>query len=280
VAECMCECHGRGVYGTCSIEGGCGHLHDDSRRCAQGRFCARKEPERDENGEPTGKFLAAMITVERGLCATCERKVEHAVGTLAEDALILSTMLGESGAAEVLVDGSRDLPTPLRLSLEALRAEIDTELQAWVEPVAERLGIEWDTQAAGRSRTMPRIVRAARVLGAAISTLLRLPVQEHPAWHNGLPVWDPAEDCQGTIVRDGIDGAISLLDLHRRSFAATGQTVLRNRLPTPCPWCDFAALVRLDGADHVECENCHKEIDERHYNWLVHVLVAQQESIA
>jgi hypothetical protein len=282
--NCMCECHGRGVYGMCSIEGGCGHLHAEqaaspaaSRRCAQGRFCARKEPERDEHGKPTGKYLAAVIETERGLCGTCQSRVARAVKSLAVDALQLSAMLGESGAAEVFVDGSRDLPTPMRLSLEALRSEIDSELQCWAEPVAEVLGVEWDTGAMRQTRTMPRIVRAANLLGAALPTLFALPDQEHPAWADGYPVWDEILDCQDTLIRDGIAGALSLLDLHRRSYAATGQTILRHRLPTPCPWCDFLTLVRLDGSDHVECENCQKTVDQQHYDWFVRILLAQQQ---
>jgi hypothetical protein len=274
---CSCDCHGHGKFGTCSIEGGCGHLHVE-HRCAQDKFCALKAPERDASGKPTGKWLPQVIEIERGLCRACTSRVGKAVSALAEDALILTFLLGDQGtASEVCVAASPELRVPVRLTIEALRADIDTELTAWAEPVADKLGIEWDTADMTRTRIMPRIVRAVHLLRSAVPTLLALPEQDHPAWADGMPVRD-AEGRQRYLARDGVAGALSLLELHRRAYAATGRTHLVHRLPTPCPWCDHRTLVRHNGQSHVECENCAHTVEEKLYDWFVGASLAAQQS--
>lgn len=279
---CPCDCHGHGVYGVCDIGGGCGHLHEDTERhCARADRCADRSPERDEAGKHTGEWIPATITTDRGLCAACVRDVEHALNHLTGDVVELTMILGRAGApGDVLVSTTPELPIPIRVSIEALRAEIDTELQAWAEPVAEALGIDWDTNAMGRTRMGPRVQRAAQLLGRAVDTLIGLAPQEHSAWINGEPAWDHDLDCQDTRSRDGVDAALDFIDLHRRAYAALGRTSLVHRLPTPCPWCDQLTLVRYNGADQVECETCHRHIEEMHYSWFVAVLVREQQRAA
>lgn len=63
-----------------------------------------------------------------------------------------------------------------------------------------------------------------------------------------------------------VDTAVELNDLHRKIRRMLGQTRIVQRLPTPCPWCDTAALVRDVGS--IECRDCGKLIDEMHYDWL------------
>jgi hypothetical protein len=291
VSGCTCVCHGGGPYAVCDVtdgyDGGCGHLHTDTpddvdtqRRCARGTRCADRSPERDPNGKPTGAMLAAPITTDRGLCTGCVRDVTHALGHLTGDVVELTMLLGRVGmSAEVVVSSSPDLQIPIRVNVEALRAQIDSELQAWAEPVAEQLGIEWDTTAVHRTRMGPRVQRAAHLLTRSVDTLLALPPQEHPAWVDGEPAWDIELDCQDTVIRDGVDAGITLIDLHRLAYAALGRTKLVHRLPAPCPWCDRVSLVRHNGSDHVECEHCHRKIDQRHYDWLVAVVLREQERL-
>jgi len=279
--RCTCDCHGQGIYGTCSIEGGCGSVgcgRDDERRCAAGHDCGDRYPERDESGKTTGLWLPRQITVDRGLCPACTRNVTYALGHLTLDVVELSMLIGSGDViAETVVASSPDPTVPIRLALEALRAEIDTELQAWAEPVAEKLNVPWDTSMMGRTRIGPRVQRATQLLLRAVDTLIALPEQEHSAWANGEPVWDFTLDCQDVETRDGIAAGLGFIDLHRRCYSALGRTKLVHRLPTPCPWCDRPTLIRNNGADWVECENCHRQIEEKYYSWFVQVLVREEE---
>jgi hypothetical protein len=292
VNTCGCACHGAGPYGACDVEGGCGSAgcdYDIDHRCARGDHCQDREPVRDTDGRHTGTWLPRRIDVERGLCDTCTRTVEHALHHLTGDVVELSMLIGRSGTlTETIVTSTRDLPIPISVTLEALRAEIDTELQAWAEPVAEQLNVEWDTAAMGHTRMAVRVQRAAQLLANAVDTLLALDPQEHPAWEHGEPVRAPEflpDHVQDTVIRDGVDGALALLHLHRLAYSAAGRTELVHRLPTPCPWCDFRALVRHNGSSEVTCENCRRHIEERHYSWFVSVLVEletrrQQEAMS
>lgn len=281
---CPCECHGHGPGHPCSIEGGCGsvgcdYLDRPEHRCASGDHCKGRTPQRRDDGTPTGMWLAATIATARGLCDRCLSDVTHAINHLTGDVVELTMMLGRIVPNEPgdIVTYSPTLKIPLQVNLEALRAEIDSELQSWVEPVAEMLGIDWDTDTMRRSRLAVRVQRAAHLLAQAVDTLVGLPDTEHPAWADGLPVWDHDLGCQDTTVRDGVDAGLHMIELHRRAYAALGRSRLVHRLPTPCPWCDVKMLVRNNGEDHVECENCHKVIPERHYSWLVSVLVREQQ---
>ena len=65
--------------------------------------------------------------------------------------------------------------------------------------------------------------------------------------------------------------------LHHRVRLVAGRTKLVHRLTPACPWCDQTTLVRYNGSTHVECENCRKMIDEKHYSWFVTVLVNEEK---
>jgi len=56
---------------------------------------------------------------------------------------------------------------------------------------------------------------------------------------------------------------------------ATGMGALVHYLAAPCPTCDLVALVREDGADYVECRNCHRLWTEEEYRRLCVILAAE-----
>jgi predicted Fe-S protein YdhL (DUF1289 family) len=287
---CSCMCH-LGPHYECDVtggyDGGCGYLHgpppeaegvDTEHRCARGEQCAGRTPERNDRGEPTGRWLAAVISAERGLCDGCRRDLDNALNHLVGDVVELSMLIGHitPSAPGDIVSQSPTMKIPLQVNIEALRAEIDSEVQAWAEPVAEALGIEWDTDSMHRSRLTVRVQRAVHLLARAVDAMLSLGVQEHPAWIDGEPLWD-GEGFQETTLRDGIDAAISLISLHRRAYSLLGRSKLVHRLDPPCPYCDHKKLVRHNGDDHVVCEGCHRTIAEKHYDWFVAVLVHEEE---
>lgn len=69
------------------------------------------------------------------------------------------------------------------------------------------------------------------------------------------------------------DTAVELADLHGKIRSQRGLTRRLQLLPTPCPVCDVAALVRDVG--QIGCENCGKIIDEMHYDWFAGYVVDQ-----
>lgn len=253
----QCECHEHGAGHPCTVQGGCGHLHPE-----------------------TTTWVGTRIAAPHGVCHICASHIGHAIGHLPLDVAELTVLMAATGAAAG--DKVRSTPTPpipIRVGVEALRAEIDHEVQCWVEPVAERLGIVWDTGGAHRSRLGHRVQHGARLLSRAVPTLLGLPVQEHPAWSDGEPVFD-SDGCQDTVCRDGIAGALYLVELHRRVFVSAGRSRLVHRLGAPCCWCGQRTLTRENGASVVRCESvvCRgRAVPERHYDWLVAVVAAEEK---
>lgn len=67
------------------------------------------------------------------------------------------------------------------------------------------------------------------------------------------------------------DSAEEVHDIHRRVRRLLGQTRFAQRLPTPCPSCDTAALVRT--VDQINCEECGTVIREEHYEFMATVIL-------
>lgn len=67
------------------------------------------------------------------------------------------------------------------------------------------------------------------------------------------------------------DTAVELDDLHQKVRRALGQTRFAQRIPTPCPECDVAALVRT--VDQIDCRSCGAQIPESHYEFFANVLI-------
>lgn len=224
--ECDCDCHGMaGAYAACSYDEGCGHLHADE----------------------TTELRGGAILTPEGLCEGCTRRVASALAELPTDYVELNLLLasGESGIFSDMVTGTRELPIPIRVSVEALQASIVHETQAWAEPVAERLGVDWDTARVAHCRPGHTLQRASQLLANAVGTLLALPAQEYR--HHSTGEWHEL---------DGIDGAIELLRLHDLVRFVAGKTKLVHRLPAPCPRCERMSLVRHNGSEVVQCEGC------------------------
>ena len=271
---CECRCHGQGVYGACSIEGGCGHLHAEDRRCVSGPACVKRERANPDDGT---RWLGALLVQPEGMCPACITSVGHTIGYLPYDVGELTALIAADGVSGgEIVSSSRELPVPIRLGVEALRAEIDFELQYWAEIVAAETDAEWDSAKIARYRQQDRVQRAADFLSLRVDTLVKIVPQERCAWTmDGEPMRDDAGDRE-VIELSGLDGALRMLELHRRVYSVAGRTKLVHRLTPACPWCDQRTLVRHNGSDVVECESCDKKIDEKHFRWFVAVLVREE----
>ncbi|MCP2168119.1 hypothetical protein [Goodfellowiella coeruleoviolacea] len=222
-----------------------------------------------------GEQVGAPINASRGLCPDCERVVEAAIAQLPEDYVRLSLRLGRSGGAGggTPVACTPEVQAPLNLHVEALMAEMCRETSTWAESVAEVHGRRRDTQRDARTRPGVLLQGAAQFLVYAMPAFLALRNAEHLVWQDGHLEPDPKGDkrmrLDGQLVparwvdgrleateRDGLDGALLLLELHRRATALLGQTKKTRRLPEPCSACGLQSLVHADGADTVECRNC------------------------
>lgn len=232
---CACDCH-VGPYTPCTVPGGCGHLHTG----------------------PT-ELVGAGIEVPRGLCITCELINADDIAQLTTDYVSLydAQSLGMVGNWREVVASTRDLPIPISLTFTTLAEQIAYETLTFVEPVAEVLGIDWDTRSrpqlrsrygqAPEYRKQVAFEIAAQLLSNAIPTLLALPVVDYYLWDGNHVA---AFEC------DGLDAALGLASLHHAARATLGLTRLSVQLPTPCPACGFAALVREAGRDGVHCTGC------------------------
>lgn len=241
---------------------GASFIPPDVRRCASAAGCSSRER---LGSRYVGKLLSTVV----GLCDACFRRVEKAVRLLPADVGELDELIGATGSsAEAQVSFSRELQVPIRLGLEALRAEVDFESQFW----AEILGMETLVAV----RLPQRVSAACRWLEPRVGALVALGLQERVAWtQDGEPVRD-AWGQRETELRDGLRGAVGLAQLHQRVRFVAGRTKLVHRLTPACPLCDQRALVRHNGSDRVECEGCEKQIEERHYDWFVQVTIAEE----
>lgn len=273
---CVCDCHGRFDH-PCSVEGGCGHLHE-VHRCARAGQCAEREREEREDG--TRHWAGGQISIPRGLCESCTRHLVQAIPKLPLDYVELTTLLGVAGqGSSDNVRFSRELPIPIRLAVKTLQEQIVSETSTWVAPVAEVHNMEWlSTTEESMSRPQYRVVRACRILANTTDTLLNLGPQEVSAWDSqGMPVWDEQYDCQDTVELDGVDGALRLLRLHELIKIVAGRGELTHRLSAPCPRCDRLALVRENGTSEVECRACGDRWGEDEYAALTLVLVSGEK---
>lgn len=245
--QCPCQCHGMASpYAICDVEGGCGHLHAELR-------------------QPEWQLAGARIEEPAGLCSGCRQLVEQALRELPRDYVELNFLLGSgsSGITDDVITHTRELPVPIRLSVEALQRSIVHETEAWAALVAARLGVSWAAWRAQMSRPGFTVQRAANLLHGALGTLLWLPEQTYRHHRSGEPV-----------TRDGMHGALELLHLHSMVRFAAGRTKLLHRLPAPCPRCERMTLVRDNGSDMVRCEGdgCPGRWPEEDYRRLCLVL--------
>lgn len=236
-------------------------------RCRRANRC----PERERLAD--GTILGSLIPATDGLCPSCTRHTEAAIAQLPTDYTELDMLLGRTnGTGGQPISGTRELPVPIRLSVEAVQASIAHEVSCWAESVAEVMRVTWDTYGAAHSRPGFRIQRATRLLAGATSVLLSLRDVVHIGWD--------AAGQRDVLERDGITGALLLLDLHHQTRSVAGRTRLVHRLPAPCPRCWYSALERPDGDDIITCANCARCYTWDEYNRLCNALSVSREVAA
>lgn len=229
-----------------------------THRCLRGRHCA------DWETTPDGGRLPAATQAPDSLCRTCERRVGRAVAELPRQYAELETIVGQRSTAGEHVSGTREPPTPPRLDVLTLQANIDATLTTWAAPVAARCRIRWNPAAVRLLRPGPRVHRAAHVLASNLDSMLRLPAVPVDVW--------TADHGVITVKSSGVDGALRLVALHQRGRQLVTGGSGDARLPVPCPQCEAPALVRRNGGDQVTCQACGSSWPETDYRRLCMIL--------
>jgi hypothetical protein len=180
----------------------------------------------------------------RGLCLACERHGQYAIDRLPHVYVDLQAQLGVTypgQAGESIRVVRVDPPIPLRLEVEAMMAKVKATLEVW----------EWDVRYQARLSSVPQknmragyvVQRAARTLVTHYSVLLALRL--------------PAS------ALDGVDGIVTLTNLHHRASSLAGRTELWEWRELPCPTeptasgCGKYKLGQWIGSSKIECAACH-----------------------
>ncbi|RSM73468.1 hypothetical protein DMH04_41390 [Kibdelosporangium aridum] len=235
-------------------------------RCYRGSRCSAWE--RVDNDK-----LGAQIPASRGLCDSCARHVSNAVADLPGDYVQLELAIARQyGGGGEPVSGSRDRPIPISVHIEALQRLLPFETSVWAEQVAGLIGVTWDSTVMDRhARPGWVLQRAVGILGGNISAFLAL----QPT---ARQVWSSSGDAVRFEEQSGLEGAITLLDLHHRTRAVIGVRKLVHRLTVPCPRCDTQALERADGDDNIDCRACARRYTWDEYQKLCTLLARSREA--
>jgi hypothetical protein len=236
-----------------------GDLVQLDHRCYRGEHCSERK-------RINGAFQPVEIAAFRGLCVTDTSQLRWAIEDMSRLYQELGDVLSDEptkGGGGEKVSHTASLQVPLDLHIQALQAEIDHELLCWADPVAERLGISWDMESMRNRRPHTRIAVSAHLLAHALPVLLSLR-------EVAKLTWTTTDERPATVERDGLDGALELLHLHRRARQGAGYRGDVHTMPTPCPRCERTTLQRRDGAELVTCAYCRQTWSWDDYQEICH----------
>lgn len=181
-----------------------------------------------------------------GICDSCRRRYRRLLGWLAEDYVAVKTMMPApvrpAAGGRYVAASRRSYGHPAEWASDT--AALIAYVLGWVEDgLRDTLGDEPPPH--------PRTVEAHRVEHALAYLTARF---------DALCVYPAA-----------LDTAVELVDLHALVRRSLGLTRFVQRLPTPCPDCGTAALLRSVG--QIECGQCATVIREEHYPFLTRVVI-------
>ena len=249
--SCRCRCHLGGAYPSCDTgtEQPGGALScspcDGGRAvpAGQGISPCRYPGCRDGDGNPR--------LTQRTFCDRCENRYRKLIDWLVLDYVVLK----------------RDMPAPTAnpgagSGHQSQKSKTFGHPAEWASDTAGDIAawLNWtEDHVRDVSGHEPPPHPGVREISRVRHAYLYLTT---PAQFDTLCMFDAAEDV-----------AIEVNDLHRKVRTALGYTRGVQSLPTPCPWCDTAALVRDVG--QVECRECGKVVGEKLYPWLTGWIIDQ-----
>lgn len=208
---------------------------------------------------------------EGRLCRGHEHALDAALDALPELYTHVYLALGDRSAGAEKVTLSRTPPIGIRGDLHDLMVDVVRVVTCWEEVVRDVAHL---TDPPARTRDGWALSTACRTLRAWLSVLLALgPTAVNRVTPDG-------QDYETDI--NGLGAAREILDLVHRCRSALRRTELVHHLPAACPNidCGQPALVRRDGADHVECEACGRTYDQDDYQRLTRILAAEAQETA
>jgi hypothetical protein len=244
-------------------------------RCRRSEWCSTREAIHDP---VTGDFLeyqGAPLDSADGLCEICESKVLDALIHLPGDITELTQLIGKplSGELHEFTSGRKPGPSvPIQVHLEALRSLIDHETTSWAKSTAEADGVAWNSLKMHRSRAEYRVKAACCLLRTHMPVFLGLGKVEHRARSLGIRRGDGHDPEVATrynddiwIHRDGLEGAILLLDLHQKAWRIGQHHQTPETIFDPCRRCqNYNVLQRWPGEGLAKCSYCHHEVSLDH----------------
>lgn len=251
-----------------------------NHRCARGEHCSERELVRNDEGGVTAA-RGAQIMAPYGLCRRCFSFARQAIGHLTLDVAELTVLMGRQASPEAVerVVYTPEARLPIRVGLEALRCDIDRSVRVWSVVVAAELRLDWNAGKARRTRLGHRVQRGVEILTRNMDTLVAQPPTSVPAWRDGLGYRTWRGGWTATT-QDGVEAVLDLMRLHQIAYACAGRTRLIHHSVVPCPFCEQRALTKENGQDKAVCwsDQCHgREIDKKHWDWLIAVTVREKE---
>lgn len=226
--------------------------------CRADAFCKGRSRTEDGKG-----WIPAATTVSDTLCESCIRHVEAAVRELWGDYMALSRMIGEKPNT-TRSEGGKAAPAsqvPINVHVDALMGDIVQTVDRCAEQVADAMRIPNPEQ---KLRTA-LLAAGLAIIEPNIAVLAQVGKFDAVEWEPGGEKFD-------VIELNGPTLCLQLADLHRRARSQAGETRGRDKMPVPCPRCEYTALGRWHGAESVDCARCGSVWSDEDYKRLTMVL--------
>lgn len=246
--------------------------------CRRGDQCSARESVRDPVTGDHLEWIGGRLQTADGLCEIDTDKIKDALIRLPLDVAELTTLLVKP-VSHVLSDklaSSKPGPTlPLREHLHSLRDLIVFETWAWARSLSWELDQPLSSLDAHRSRQGYRVKVACLVLTRYLPAFLGLGPVEHPARSLGVrrtdghdPEFVTRDGDDYKVTRDGLQGAILLLELHEQAWRIAARHTTAVHVSFPCRRCGYLALYHELGDDKAQCRHCFHEVSLDHLDIL------------
>ncbi|WP_009473854.1 hypothetical protein [Rhodococcus sp. JVH1] len=226
---------------------------------------------RQRDSEDRKVWIPAATTVANTLCDSCINSVEQAVSTLWGHYMRLHHILGEMGTVQHSA-GKHPSPSPtvpINVHYDALMVEIVRTVDRCAEQVADVLHMSNPEH----ERPTALLAAGLAIIEPNIRVLAQVGRFDALEWKKGGEEYD-------TVELDGPILCMKLLDLRRRARACVGELQGRDRMPVPCPRCEYCELGRWHGSEVINCNSCGSTWTNDDYRHMTMILADDYKELA